>query len=190
MVCQIYASVGEAPWIRNIDLQFSERPIPNFYKLAGKSAEVDYCIKDGDTINLDETFSIKVIGTAGHSVDEVSYEVEDVMFVGDSIPVKGDIPIYVDFDASVRSLNRIREENRCKWFYPAWDTSYDYKMMLNKIDDAMKLMEEIDIVVKNVNNGTKNIQELEKQVCEVLKNPDLSSNPLFARTVMSHLNKK
>lgn len=31
--CQIYASAGEASWIANIDLQFKQRPIPDFYQL-------------------------------------------------------------------------------------------------------------------------------------------------------------
>ena len=33
--CRIYASEGEKRWIEDIDLQFKERPIPNFYQLAG-----------------------------------------------------------------------------------------------------------------------------------------------------------
>ena len=33
--CRIYASVGERRWIEDVDLQFRERPIPNFYQLAG-----------------------------------------------------------------------------------------------------------------------------------------------------------
>lgn len=185
--CAIYASKGEAPWIENIDLQFKERPIPNFYTLAGKSVKVDNCIRNGNTIKLDETFSIKVIGTAGHSIDDVSYQIEDVMFIGDSIPVKGDIPIYVDCDASMSSLCRIREESICKWFYPAWDISYDYKMMFDKTSNAMQVIKEIDTAVKKVNNEKINVQDLIKKVCELLQKPELSLNPLFARTVMSHL---
>ena len=38
---RIYASEGERAWIENIDLQFKERPIPNFYNLAGKSTIVE-----------------------------------------------------------------------------------------------------------------------------------------------------
>lgn len=186
--CKVYSSKGEAVWIENIDLQFRERSIPNFYTLAGKSVEVDYFIKDGDVIKLDETFSIQVIGTAGHSIDEVSYQMEDVMFIGDSIPVKGDIPIYVDYVASMSSLCRIREESMCKWFYPAWDISYDYNMMLGKTKEAMEMIREIDLTVKSLNMKPKNIQELVKQVCEALEKPELTLNPLFARTVMSHTN--
>ena len=91
----IYASEGERVWIEDIDLQFAERPIPNFYTLAGRSVSVDYIVKDGDTIVLSDEVSVHVIGTPGHSADEVSYQIDDVVFIGDAIPVKGDIPIFI-----------------------------------------------------------------------------------------------
>ena len=71
--CKIYASEGEKNWIEDIDLQFSERPIPNFYNLAGKSSKVDVVVKDGDEIQLDGGVVIKVIRTAGHSCDELLF---------------------------------------------------------------------------------------------------------------------
>ena len=47
--CRIYASEGEKSWIEDIDLQFKERPIPNFYKLAGKSSRVDVVVKEAQS---------------------------------------------------------------------------------------------------------------------------------------------
>lgn len=91
---KIYASEGERAWIENIDLQFRERPIPNFYSLAGKSTFVDYVVKNGDKIKLSDDIYLEVIGTPGHSVDEVSYRVGNIVFIGDAVPVRGDIPIF------------------------------------------------------------------------------------------------
>ena len=68
---KIYASQGERAWIENIDQQYQERPIPNFYKLAGKSTEVDVTVRNGDLIPLEENLNIQVISTSGHSVDGV-----------------------------------------------------------------------------------------------------------------------
>lgn len=59
--CKIYASEGERLWIEDIDLQFKERPIPNFYNLAGKSSKVDFVVKDGDEIQLEGGAVMKVI---------------------------------------------------------------------------------------------------------------------------------
>ena len=61
--CKIYASEGEKRWIEDIDLEFKERPIPNFYKLAGRSSKVDVVVKDGDVIELED--GIKVRGRFG-----------------------------------------------------------------------------------------------------------------------------
>ena len=71
--CKIYTSEGEKRWIEDIDLEYKERPIPNFYKLAGRSSKVDIVVKDGDVIELEDGIKVRVIRTAGHSCDEVSY---------------------------------------------------------------------------------------------------------------------
>ena len=47
--CEIYAGREERRWIEDIDLQFSERPIPNFYILAGRSTKED-AFFIGDTV--------------------------------------------------------------------------------------------------------------------------------------------
>ena len=65
--CKIYASEGEKRWIEDIDLEFKERPIPNFYKLAGKSSRVNVVVKDGDIIEPEDGVKVRVIRTAGHS---------------------------------------------------------------------------------------------------------------------------
>lgn len=45
--CKVYAPMPEVEWIQDIDLQYRERPIPNFYKLLAKSVNVDVPLKDG-----------------------------------------------------------------------------------------------------------------------------------------------
>ncbi len=86
---KIYAGEAERPWIEDIDRQFRERPIPNFYKLAGKSTTVDCMVKDGEEISICEDILVQVIGTPGHSVDEISYRIGETVFIGDTVPVRG-----------------------------------------------------------------------------------------------------
>ena len=43
--CKIYASDIERKWIENIDVQFRERPIPNFYSLVNESVKVERVLK-------------------------------------------------------------------------------------------------------------------------------------------------
>ena len=182
--CKLYASEGEKRWIEDIDLQFKERPIPNFYNLAGKSSKVDVVVKDGDIISLEEGLDVQVISTPGHSVDEVSYLVNGALFIGDSVPVKGDIPIMVDEQASRNTLKRIRMISDIATYYPAWDYTYSKEEMEKKLESAEKLLDMLKDAVRTVDDGME-LSNLADAVCERLKLPMLKINPLFARTIMS-----
>lgn len=118
---KIYASEGERAWIENIDLQFSQRPIPNFYKLVGQSTIVDQVVKDGDKIYVSDDIHIEVIGTPGHSADEVSYCIGNMAFIGDAVPVRGEIPIFIHLDDTRHSLTILEKLSAVERFYPAWD---------------------------------------------------------------------
>ncbi len=183
--CKIYASAGEKKWIENIDQQYAKRPIPNFYKLAGRSTPVDVIVKDGDVILLEDTLEMNVIGTPGHSCDEVSYMIDETVFIGDSIPVKGDIPIYVNKEDLLTSMEKLRNLKGISSFYPAWDRSYTKSELDRKVLEGIEIVESIDQAVKEL-SGMKEQKELTRQVCEHLKMPWLMQNPLFARTIQGH----
>ena len=179
---KIYASGGERAWIEDIDLQFKERPIPNFYHLAGQSTMVDQVVKDGDKIYLSDSIYLEVIGTPGHSVDEVSYRMGDKVFIGNVVPVKGDIPIFVHLDDTKYSLDVLEKMSDIKVFYPAWEQEYSLKMMQQKIADAKEIVNELERVVYDLDCGME-LPILVEQVCECLHMPVWKKNPLFARTV-------
>lgn len=179
---EIYASEGERAWIEDIDLQFAERPIPNFYHLAGQSTRVDHVVKDGDKVYLTDGTCIEVIGTSGHSADEVSYRIEDVIFIGDTVPVRGDIPIFIDVDAVKISLAVLKDLPGIEYFYPAWDQTYSLEMMKEKLEEAKELVDELEQIVCDVDHGQE-LSVLTENVCESLNMPALRTNPLFARTV-------
>ena len=178
----VYASEGERAWIENIDLQFSERPISNFYHLAGKSTIVDCVVKDGDIIGPADDLKMEVIGTPGHSAAEVSYRINDIAFIGDAVPVKGDIPIFIDVKKTRESLNILENLSDVHTFYPAWDQIYSPEMMKNKITDAKALVNQLEETVRSVDDGM-DISGLVDCVCDRLHMPMLKTNPLFARTV-------
>ncbi|MDD6328484.1 MAG: MBL fold metallo-hydrolase, partial [Lachnospiraceae bacterium] len=164
----VYAGIGEKAWIEDIDLQYRERPIPNFYNIAGKSCVVDYTVKDGDKINISDDVEVHVIGTPGHSKDGMTYCINDVAFIGDAVPVKGDIPIFTDLKKTKKSLDKIENLKEINTFYPAWDKMYTRNEMKEKILDA-----------KNI------IHQLEKMVLSEDKSMAqfINSNPLFQRTI-------
>ena len=180
--CRIYASEGEKNWIEDIDLQFKERPIPNFYKLAGKSSRVDVVVKDGDVIELEDGLTVSVIRTAGHSCDEISYLVCGNMFIGDSVPVKGDIPIFIDEREMRKTLHILKDTKGVKTYYPAWDQTYTAEMMEHKLNEAGELIDLLKKAVSESDDGGE-LPVLVDRVCDRLKMPMLKSNPLFSRTI-------
>lgn len=182
--CKVFASEGEKRWIEDIDLQFKERPIPNFYNLAGKSCKVDKVIKDGDVISLEDGLDIKVIGTPGHSADGVSYLVDDALFIGDAVPVKGDIPIMVDEQASRYTLERIAALPDIETYYPAWNHTYSKDDMAEKLKSAKDLLDLLKDAVIEMDDGMK-LPNLVDNVCDRLNMPFLKMNPLFAKTIES-----
>lgn len=179
---KIYASVGERAWIENIDLQFKERPIPNFYQLAGQSAIVDQVVKDGDRINLTENTYIEVIGTPGHSADGVSYRIGNMVFIGDTVPIRGDVPIFVNVDAAETSLDILEKLTGIEIFYPAWDQTYSMEEMKEKLKNGKEMIHELKKIVCDTDQGQE-LSALTDQVCEELHMPVRKSNPLFAVTV-------
>ena len=179
---KIYASEGERDWIENIDLQFSKRPIPNFYHLAGQSTKIDHVVKNGDKIYLSENFFIEVIGTPGHSADEVSYRIGNMVFIGDAVPVMGEIPIFINVNAVRYTLAILENLHGIEKFYPAWDQSYSAKMMKEKLKDAKEIVNELEKSVFDLDCGQK-LPELVNLVCEKLHVYVWKDNPLFAGTV-------
>lgn len=185
---KIYAGRGECAWIENIDLQYQERPIPNFYKLAGKSAKVDVPVRDGDLIPLEDNLNVQVISTPGHSAGDVSYRLGNSLFLGDAIPVKGDIPIYINVRDAFGTLQVIRGLGGICNYYPAWDHAYSVSNINEKINDAVHIIRTLDEQVHMILGADKatDITVITNLVCERLKMPYLKENPLFRKTILAH----
>ncbi len=158
--CSVYGPEAERGWIEDIGQQFRERPIPNFYKLAGESVGLDCGFKGRERLrleaeqdragleagqgamSLEKGITLSVIETGGHSRGSLSYlfEEEGVLFTGDAIPVEGDIPIYVSLKDSVASLERLRQLWPVEICCPAWDRVYRGEEGLDRIDGAVRLL--------------------------------------------------
>ena len=186
--CTIYAGEKERKWIENIDIQYQERPIPNFYKLAGASVKVDHCLKDKDKIALEDNCILHAIETPGHSFGEISYLVDNSLFIGDCIPVKGDIPIYVNKTEVIESLNKIKAmKYAVRNFYPAWDKTYSSENIDIVIENAFDIVNDIEHAVGIASQENNNIDIIVKKVCQILNKPLLEKHPLFTKTIRAHI---
>ena len=182
MGCEIYAGREERRWIEDIDLQFSERPIPNFYILAGRSTKVDHVLHDGDDVLLEEGLTIHACRTAGHSAGEMSYRLEDAFFIGDTVPVITDIPIIIDVPEMIASIKMLRCQKGIRSFYPAWDHAYSAEEMKEKLEQAEELIMNLGKAIAESDVG-QDLRDLTKLVSEEMKLQMFSENPLFAKTV-------
>ena len=163
-------------------MQFQQRPIPNFYKIAGQSANIDYIVKNGDKIHLSEGLQIEVITTPGHSADEVSYRIGDKVFIGDALPVRGDIPIFINLNDTKHSLEILGKLSGVETFYPAWDKTYSLEMMRNKLTDAKEIINELENIIYELDDEMA-LDALVGLVCDRLNMPEWKKNPLFAKTI-------
>lgn len=138
--CNIYCSREAKNWIEDIDLQFQERPIPNFYRLAGCSVPADRIVQDKEKICPEDGIKIEVLDTAGHSRGDVSYLLNDrVLFSGDAIPTAEDFPILVDIEKSIQTLDNIKEcgfEKCC----PAWDRVYERNACMDILQNRKEML--------------------------------------------------
>ncbi len=181
--CKIYASGIERSWIEDIDVQFKERPIPNFYTLVNASVNINQTVKESDTIHLESGLSIDVLETAGHSFDSVSYMLreENVLFSGDAIPAYNDIPIFVDVKASENTLEKIRNQKPIKFCCPAWDRIYDGNEIEEILKNRLLFLKNMKEVVQKIEKeySGENREKKEDIICGILNLDELRGNPLF-----------
>ena len=130
-----------------------------------------------------------MVGTPGHSCEALSYllQQEHCIFTGDAIPVRGDIPIWIQKEDNRKSLEKLKELERADLFYPAWDMTYTKEEAKRKIEDALILMDEIQKTVIQYREKIESLDELVIKVCNTMGTPGFRKNPLFKRTIESFM---
>lgn len=184
--CKIYAPIEELSWIEDIQQQFSERPILNFFNLLSESVKVNQPLKDGAVIVLEDGIKINALSTKGHSHGSMSYILNDeVVFTGDAIPVANDLPIFVDYNQTIKSLEKLQNISGIQFYCPAWDDVYDKDKLDMVISNSKKMLEKLKDAVFQVENNFHESPETEK-LHEIYKRADMlefSGNPLVAKSI-------
>ena len=184
--CKVYAPALELNWIEDIDIQFRERPIPNYYSLLSESVEVDVPLRDGDIVTLEDGIKIRALLTPGHSIGSMSFVLgNDFAFTGDAIPVAHDLPIFVDYKESIYSIDRINELSEVQYFCPAWDEIYDKKSLEEVINDSKRMLHRLKDAVHKVEAEYKELNEDEK-ILMIFKQAGIlqyAGNPLVVKSI-------
>jgi len=190
--CIIGAHPAERAWIEDVDLQNRERPVPGFASLVGGSVQIDRELADGDIIVPDETrdMNMKVLHTPGHSPGSISLFMQSkgVLFSGDAIPVTGDLPVYDDAIASVRSIKRLRGLAGIRVLLSAWDKPRKGEEAYLQMDRALEYLQKIhEAVVAGSSEGPIDLMELSRKTAASIGLPPQAVNPLLARTFAANL---
>lgn len=184
--CKLYAPSGEIQWIEDVEKQFIERPIPNFFRLFSESAKVDGALCDGDIIEPEDGIIIKTMLTKGHSHGSMSYILNhQFIFTGDAIPVENDLPIFVDYNDTIKSLDRIHNLKGIQYYCPAWDDVYTKQEFQGVLKNSRTLLYTLENAVLMVEEETPDISN-ENKVVEVLKRANMlqfAGNPLVAQSI-------
>lgn len=185
--CRIYASDMEKEWIENIEMQFKERPIPNFYTLVKESVKVDEVVKEADIILPEEEITIKVLETPGHSHGSVSYiyEEEHVIFTGDAIPDIEDFPIFVDEEMSEASLEKMQSLEDIHYCCPAWDWVYQKDEWKEVLQNARMYLQKLKNSVLQIEReyGADSAENRLELLGVLMGWKHVAGNPLFRRSI-------
>lgn len=189
--CPVYSSQGERSWIEDIDLQFKERPIPDFYGLVEGPVLIDRTLRHGQVISLEPGITLDVINSSGHSQESLSfyYREEGILFMGDAVPVLGDIPIFEDSGRSIETLERLQEWKGVSLYCPAWDKIYDSSEGTVVLERAEKYMKQLRSATEDCLDVFRNgeADEALSKVCELTGTQMWREHPLFKRSVLSDL---
>jgi glyoxylase-like metal-dependent hydrolase (beta-lactamase superfamily II) len=188
--CAVAAHEAERAWVEDVEVQARERPVPGFAQLVGGSAPVDRLLADGDTLQLGGV-QATVLHTPGHSRGSLSFwfPAEGALIAGDAIPRPGEMPIYEDVPAAVRSITRLWHLPEIAVLLSSWDEPRRGAAAYQALEEGLQYIVYIHQVVHDIarRHGPLEPLELCRRVAERLGLPPTAANPLTARTFLAHL---
>ncbi len=189
--CTIAAHGAEREWIEDVDLQARQRPVPGFGDLVAGSVRVDRVLQDGEAIVREEGLWLEVLHTPGHSRGSISLVLpqDRAFFSGDAVPLPGDVPIYEDVAAAVRSIRRLRDVKDIDVLLSSWDVPQNGSNIRRRMDEALAWLQRVDETVRKAAGDTAATDPLAlcRRVLAALGVPAGAANPLVARSFASHL---
>jgi glyoxylase-like metal-dependent hydrolase (beta-lactamase superfamily II) len=184
--CKVCIHEAEKQWLSEINYQFEQRPLPNFYDLVAESVRPDFLLKDGEILDVDEKLRFKVIHTPGHSPGSVSFlfQQDNALFTGDAIPLKHVVPVFDSWHESLASLEKIENLPYPQYLFSSWDMYRKHDEVQDFISEGIEWMYEIFTAydkfsrVKEIEPST-----LARYILKELRISEDDYNPLYERTI-------
>jgi hydroxyacylglutathione hydrolase len=189
--CSVGAHPNEISWIEDVNLQERERPVPGFHDLVRGSVHVDHVLRDGDFIHLQDDTVLEVLSCPGHSPGSASFysRKDGHLFSGDTIPVPGDLPIYDDVAASVRSIQKMSAIPGITRLYSSWDMPREDGQVYQRMSDGLGVIQMVHNTVRKaaLSFSSPDPAGIAGIVLAEMGIPATSVNPLMIRSITAHL---
>ncbi len=131
--------------------------------LQATPSKVTRVVKGGDSIRLNG-LDIKIIPVAGHSIDQIGVEIDNVLFCGDSffsehVLEKYKLPFLIDLDKSLETLKLLKKSN-----YQIYIPSHG-----QATEDIQTIVDLNIAKIKQIERDIMSILDTEKTTEEMLK---------------------
>lgn len=176
-----------ARWIEDLNLQFQERPIYDFFKLAGKPIHVERRLEDGDEIDLGGV-TLRVIHTPGHSPGSISlYCPQDgALITADAIQPVGGLPLYANLEESRTSMRRLLEWPGVQTLYCAHSPGpFTGDAIPAAIRSGLDYLDRVDAAVKAAVQHLSKDAGMEEITRETLLRLGMTPPPVLPITMQS-----
>jgi len=190
--CTVFAHKLEQEWIEDTEQQFKDRPVPGFQTLVEGPVGIDNILDGGEIIELEKGISCRIIHTPGHSKGSISllFKGEKSLFTADALISPGDLPIYEDISACLRSIKMLQKIDNVENLFSSWEPPIQGRGGISKrMDESIAYLERIHTAVINNRSEEKqqNIMELCQRVVNELGLPPFAVNPIVAKAFASSL---
>jgi glyoxylase-like metal-dependent hydrolase (beta-lactamase superfamily II) len=189
--CSVAVHSAERAWVEDVELQYSQRPVPGFQSLVGGSVPVDHALEGGEVINLGGGMALEVFHTPGHSKGSVSFflKADNALFCGDALLLPRQMPIFEDFRGSLDSVNKLKKIYGAKALFSSWDDPREGRYIPELMDASSGYLGEIQRAVKAAALEKASLDPMEfcGEVVSRLGLSNAMANPLVARSFRSIL---
>ena len=189
--CKVAAHIDAKAWIEDVDRQYAERPIGNFYDLIGGSVEIDSGLKYGDQVDLGDGRTLEIFQTPGHSKGSISllYNKDRALFTGDAVPKPETVPIYEDVAISIESIKKLKQIEGLKILMASWDDPQIGDSVNASMDAGLRWFQWIHeaVLAETAGSDALDPEELCARVLKHLGFPKIPLVPIVVTSIGAHL---
>jgi hydroxyacylglutathione hydrolase len=189
--CKLAAHIDARPWIENVDQQYAQRPVGNFYDLVGGPVDIDLGLKDGDRVDLGGGETLEIFHTPGHSKGSISilYNKDRALFTGDAVPKQKTVPIYEDVAVSIESIKKLKQINGLEILMASWDDPQLGAGVYPSMDAGLQWFQQIHeaVLAETAGSDAFDTDDLSARVLKRLGFPEIPLVPMVVTSIGAHL---